>query len=185
MREQLEKMNQQLSLMLSGCRLQSPLVDLQIKKEQLSDCVKTSVRNNQFFLIRNAFELQVEVGPAAVYTDPQWLVYILDQLIGNAVKYGRRQPGQGDEGPVLRIWAEQQDKAAVLYVEDHGQGIKEQDIGRIFEKGYTGDNYHNGRYKSTGMGLYLASRIADRLGHRIGVESRYGAGTRFSVRFGG
>lgn len=71
-----------------------------------------------------------------------------------------------------------------MYVEDHGQGIREQDIGRIFEKGYTGDNYHNGKYKSTGMGLYMVSQIAARLGHQVEAESRYGEYTRFAVRFG-
>lgn len=68
-----------------------------------------------------------------------------------------------------------------LYVEDHGQGIRDQDMGRIFEKGFTGSNYHNGRYKSTGMGLYLASKIAGRLGHEIRVESEYGSYARFCV----
>ncbi len=188
MREQLEKMNRQLGSMLMGCRLQSPLVDIQIKKVRLWDCVKMSVRNNQFFLITHKFELAVKTGEEEVYTDPQWLVYILDQLIGNAVKYGRREPGwsgtaQRQEAPVLRIWAESQEEAVTLYVEDHGQGIREQDIGRIFEKGYTGNNYHNGKYKSTGMGLYMVSQIADRLGHQIAVESRYGEYSRFGVRF--
>ena len=70
-----------------------------------------------------------------------------------------------------------------LCVEDNGEGIKECDIRRIFEKGYTGSNYHNGRYKSTGMGLYMASVILERLGHEIRVESEYGRGTRFMITF--
>lgn len=184
MREQLERINRQLGSMLLGCRLQSPLLDLQIKKVRLADCVKRSVGNNRFFLIRDKFELAVEVGELAVYTDPQWLVYILDQLIGNALKYGHREPGRGTETPVLKIWAQGQGRTVTLYVEDHGQGIREQDIGRIFEKGYTGDNYHNGKYKSTGMGLYMVSQIAARLGHQVEAESRYGEYTRFAVRFG-
>ena len=68
-------------------------------------------------------------------------------------------------------------------MEDNGEGIQEKDIRRIFEKGYTGSNYHNGKYKSTGMGLYMVSRIIDRLGHEIWVESEYGRYTRFCIVF--
>lgn len=209
MREQLEKINQQLSSMLLGCRLQGPLLDLQIREVHLPEWVKASIRNNRFFLIRNGFELTVEVEDLTVYTDPQWLVYILDQLIQNAVKYGRKE----GETPVLRIWTEKQEEmekweemerreemereeemerregverqegVVKLHIEDHGQGIQEQDIGRIFEKGYTGSNYHNGKYKSTGLGLYMVQTIAQRLGHSIQVESRYGEYCRFTLEF--
>ena len=66
-------------------------------------------------------------------------------------------------------------------MEDNGDGICEKDLRRIFEKGYTGTNYHNGRYKSTGMGLYMVSLILDKLGHDIQVESTYGQYTRFTI----
>lgn len=72
-----------------------------------------------------------------------------------------------------------------LFIEDNGEGIRESDIRRIFEKGYTGSNYHNGKYKSTGMGLYMADKIAGKLGHEISAESRYGEYTRFCVRLCG
>lgn len=197
MREQLEKMNQQLSSMLLGCRLQSPLLDLQIREVHLLEWVKASIRNNRFFLIRNGFELTVEVEELVVYTDPQWLVYMLDQLIQNAVKYGKKE----GETPVLRIWTERreemekreeierqegikrQEGGVKLHIEDHGQGIQEKDMGRIFEKGYTGSNYHNGKYKSTGLGLYMVQTIARRLGHPIQVESQYGEYCRFTLVF--
>lgn len=176
MREQLEKMNQQIQSMMLGCKLQSSLLDLQIKKTRLADCVKASIRNNQFFLIQKNFSLDVQTGEASVYTDPEWLIYILDQLIGNALKYA-------DKMPVIRIWTEEKEQKTLLFVEDSGEGIKDSDIGRIFEKGFTGSNHHNGKYKSTGMGLYMAAKIIDRLGHQIHVESEYGVYTRFSIVF--
>lgn len=176
MQEQLEKMNQQMNSMLLGCKLQSALFDLQIRKILLLDCVKTSVRNNQFFLIRKNFELDVQVGDLYVYTDPAWLVYILDQLLNNAIKYAR-------ENPMICIWAEQKKDSVQLFIEDHGEGIKDSDITRIFEKGFTGSNYHNGRYKSTGMGLYMVSKIVSRLEHEILVESEFGSYTRFCIVF--
>ena len=70
-----------------------------------------------------------------------------------------------------------------LFVEDHGEGIREKDLPRIFDKGFTGSNYHNGKYKSTGMGLYMVSKIADRLGIKIQVESEYERFTRVCILF--
>lgn len=195
MQEQLERMNLQLRSALFGAKLQSSLFDLQIREVDLSHCIKKSIHNNQFFLVRKHFTLQIpsaddeggtditdleadrgDIRNIRVYTDPSWLVYVLDQLISNAVKYA------GEE-PVLKIDAKKTDKEIKLYVEDNGEGIKESDIRRIFEKGYTGSNYHNGQYKSTGMGLYMSAVILERLGHHISVESEYGKGSRFTITF--
>lgn len=179
MREPLEKMSLQINSLLLGCKLQSPLFDLQVKRVLLLECVKTSIHNNQFFLIQKGFCLHVEVEPLTVYTDPAWLVYILDQLFSNALKYSREQA----ESSSLHLWTTQEGKTVKLFVEDNGEGIKDCDIRRIFEKGFTGSSYHNGKYKSTGMGLYMVSKIADRLGHEIHVESEYCHYTRFCIIF--
>ena len=176
LQEQTERINLQLKSALLGCKLQSSLFDLQIGRVDLGECVRMSLRNNQFFLIRKHIRLEIQAGDVVVHTDKSWLVYVLDQLIDNAVKYCR-------EEPVIKIWSRQTEAQVMLYVEDNGEGIADQDIRRIFEKGYTGNNYHNGRYKSTGMGLYMVSVILEKLGHEIQVESTYGQYTRFTVIF--
>lgn len=173
---QLEKINQQVSSMLLGCRLQGQWLDLQIKLVNLSDCVKTAVKNNSFFLIRKNFALDIRMENERVHTDPAWLVYILDQLFSNAVKYAAKQP-------CLSIWCERSKNAVTLYIEDHGEGIKAEDLGRVFEKGFTGSNHHNGKYKSTGMGLYMVSKIIEKLEHEIHIESEPGKYTRAAIIF--
>ncbi len=202
LREQLERMNWQMSMMMQGCRLQSPLFDLQVKSVSLSACVRTSIKNNQFFLIQKKFQMDVTVGNAYVYTDEVWLTYILDQILNNAVKYTRTNVAHK-----IHFWTEcllseaflsnsqsqetckphstesLSSENIALYIEDNGEGIQACDIRRIFEKGFTGSNYHNGRYKSTGMGLYMANKIAERLEHKLSVESQYGEYTRFCIVF--
>lgn len=180
LREQLERMNYQVSNMLQGCRFQSPLFDLQITKTTLKECVKESVRNNQFFLIQKRFLLDIEVDDVMVYTDKVWITYILDQLLNNAIKYTKEEE---KEAPSIRIRTKMSKKQIELLVEDFGEGIQECDIRRIFEKGFTGSNYHNGKYKSTGMGLYMVEKIAKRLGHQIYAESQYGKYTCFHILF--
>ncbi len=69
-----------------------------------------------------------------------------------------------------------------VQVTDEGIGIPEQDLGRIFEPFFTGENGRRTR-QSTGMGLYLAKQVCQRLGHDITVESEVGRGTTFTVRF--
>lgn len=176
MREQLEKMNRQLNSMLLGAKLNSSLMDVKIRRVSLQDCVQASIRNYRFFLIQKKFSLRLELKPLIVYSDFSWLVYIIDQLISNAVKYA------GSE-PVLSIWSVQRPGETELWIEDNGDGIRKEDVRRIFEKGYVGSNYHNGAYKSTGMGLYLVSKIISRLEHQISVESEYGVFTRFCILF--
>jgi signal transduction histidine kinase len=176
MQEQLEKINQQLNAALLGCKVQSNLFDMNIQVVELMKCVRASIKNNQFFLIRNHFELDVKVEQLSIYTDKSWLVYVLDQLLNNAVKYAK-------DNPMIKIWSEGTQENVQLLVEDYGEGIKDSDIHRIFEKGFTGSNHHNGRYKSTGMGLYMVSIILKKLGHEIRVESEYGKFTRFIISF--
>lgn len=180
LREPLERMNYQVNSMLQGCRLQSPLFDLQITKTLLKECIKEAVRNNQFFLIQKRFVLDVDVDDVVVYTDKVWITYILDQLLSNAIKYTKKE--ENDTSKII-IKTKTSEEQVELLVEDFGEGIRESDIRRIFEKGFTGSNYHNGKYKSTGMGLYMVEKIAKRLGHRICVESQYGKGTCFHIFF--
>ncbi|MDO5409972.1 MAG: sensor histidine kinase [Lachnospiraceae bacterium] len=212
LQEQLERINQQMNMMLVGCKVQNSFYDLQMRPTKLMDCVRTSIRNQQFFLIKQHFTLDIRIKPESdmthadcadaenadctetgkadctdaapdmtgvdtiVYTDKEWLVYVLDQLISNAVKYA-------GEAPFLKIWAEKEGQNVSLFVEDHGEGILPGDLGRVFERGFTGRNHHNGKYKSTGMGLYMAKRMIQKLGHTIEVESEYGSYTRFRIGF--
>ena len=185
LREQLERMNWQMSMMMQGCRLQSPLFDLQVRQVSLAACIKASIKNNQFFLIQKKFQIELPDTDVTVYTDEVWLTYILDQMVNNAVKYAKP-----DASHSIHFWTEtakeqNQNKGVRLFIEDNGEGIQECDLRRIFEKGYTGSNYHNGRYKSTGMGLYMADQIAKRLAHKLSVESRYGEYTRFCIEMYG
>ncbi len=189
MREQLECMKRQTDMLLQGCRLQSPILDLDIKVTRLSECIKTSIKNNQFFLIQKNFTIDIGAGVKSdddtlIYTDAGWLVYILDQFISNAVKYSDKPE------PYIKIWTENMGKNSdsvacreiILYIEDNGEGISDSDMRHIFEKGYTGANRRNAKYKSTGMGLYMAAKTANALDSEIGVESVKGEYTRFSIR---
>lgn len=69
-----------------------------------------------------------------------------------------------------------------LIIEDTGVGIKEEDLPKIFEKGYTGWNVRL-QEKSTGIGLFISRKIVDRLNHSLRIESEVGIGTRAIIDF--
>jgi signal transduction histidine kinase len=70
----------------------------------------------------------------------------------------------------------------VLSIEDNGIGISEDELPRIFDKGFTGTNGR--KYgKSTGMGLYICKKLCDKLGLLITSSSRIGEGTAMIIAF--
>jgi signal transduction histidine kinase len=105
-----------------------------------------------------------------IYTDAKWLSFIVEQLLSNAIKYTK----QG----VIRIYSENK----MLIVEDTGIGIRKEDLPLVFERGYTG---HTGRLdkRASGIGLYLANKIAGALQMRMELGPREGGGTRARIVF--
>ena len=176
MKYSLEKIKQQLNYVMLGCKVQSHLYDLKVTKINLLDCIKSSIRNNRFFLIEKKFDIKIDIDETFVYSDKEWLTYIIDQLINNAIKYSKKDP-------YLKIWTKKDKNETSLFIEDNGEGIKKEDLPRIFERGYTGSNHRNNQYKSTGFGLYMVDLILKRLGHDSYVESSISKYTRFIIVF--
>src|SRR5699024_5326525 len=135
-------------------------------------------KDNRRYYIRNHLYPKIITEQAEVYveTDEKWLYFILTQIIHNAIKYSA---GHAKE---IIIKIEEIDKQIKLNVEDHGIGIPEYDLKRIFDPFYTG---HNGRLyrESTGVGLYVVKEIVTYLGHEIKVESEVDKFTRFIICF--
>ena len=103
-------------------------------------------------------------------TDEKWLVFVLEQVLSNAIKY----TAAGD----IFIYLEN----GCLTIKDTGMGILPEDLPRIFDKGYTGYNGRSDK-KASGIGLYLVQKILNKLGHKILVESEPGAGTTVRLLF--
>lgn len=105
-------------------------------------------------------------------TDEKWNSFAIDQVVTNALKYGSQA---GAPGQKLRIRLERLPGAKRLSIADQGPGIPEQDLGRVFQPFFTGENGR--RYGgATGMGLYLVKQVMDRMGHQVAVTSRVGEG---------
>ena len=162
MRE-LEKTNRFTEQALYYARSEYTEKDYSVQEIRLFDVVHQAIADNKYLLLQNQVALETEESELTVYSDDKWLRFILDQLIVNAVKYSR-------EHPVLHFYTKVQGDQIFLFAEDHGIGICANDLPRIFEKGFTGQN---GRIQqnATGIGLYLCKRLCDKLGIGIAAQS--------------
>lgn len=113
----------------------------------------------------------------SVYTDKKWATYMIEQIINNSIKYSKEK-----NGDIVEISAKESEEYVELKIKDYGIGIKEEDLPRLFESFYTGNNGRDER-SSTGIGLYMVKLISERLGHAINLESVYGEGTVFTIKF--
>ena len=166
---ELFRVEQYVEMALCYVRLGEGASDLVIQEYDLDPVIRKAVRKYAGQFIRRRIRLVYEGTDVRVLTDEKWLSFIIEQLLSNAVKYTT-------EGSVTISV----DKGKKLSVTDTGIGISPEDMPRIFEKGYTG---YNGRLdkKSTGLGLYLCRKAADRLGHVLTAESEPGRGSRFTI----
>lgn len=171
--EQLFRVEQYVEMVLQYLRTESMNADLLLQRVQLDDLIKHSVRHFAKTFIRKKLRLNYTDVNLEVLTDEKWLTFVLKQILSNALKY----TNSGEISICLDA-----DRPDTLVIEDTGIGIEQEDLPRIFERGFTG---YNGRLdkKSTGIGLYLCKRILDRLSHTIHVSSVVGKGTRVMITF--
>lgn len=171
-----EKINFLVNSVMYGSRATAAAEDIFISEVKLQDIIKQAIKNNAFMLIRNNIEIKLENLEHYIFTDKKWILYVLDQLINNSIKYSK-------DNAEIQFYGEESDKYICLNIRDNGIGISEEDIGRIFNKGFTGTNGRNTRYKSTGMGLYFSKKILEKLGNSFEVYSVKNEYTLFKIKF--
>ena len=186
---QLSKIEQYANMVLAYLRLDSVSSDYVFKKYNLDDIIKGSVKRFSLDFIEKKLKLEYEPVNKEVVTDEKWLGFVLDQILSNALKYTHEGRVKiyitRSNGPsARRAFGEcrDSDENYVLCIEDTGIGIAEDDLPRIFERGYTGKN---GRIdmRASGLGLYLCKRICKNLGCEISAKSSVDEGTKMFITF--
>ena len=157
--------------------------DFQVREVVLADVVRAALRRNARTLIDARVTPELGELGLTVSADPKWVEFMLGQLMGNAAKYRREDAEAGR----LRVWASRRQTGmdaweTLLFVEDDGVGIPPEDLGRVFDRGFTGANGR--RYaRSTGMGLYLVRELAGKMGLTASIDSEQGRWTRVTLAF--
>ena len=174
MDDELDKIENYIEQALFYARSNNVEKDYYIKNIKLEEIVK-KCKN---LLIDANTSINLHNLDAEVNTDNKWIVFILNQIIQNSVKYRK-----SNINLELEIYAKKQKENVVLYIKDNGIGIKESEIEKIFDKSFTGTNGRLSNKKSTGIGLYLCKNLCEKLGINIVATSVENEGTEISLIF--
>ena len=162
---ELFSMEKYVDLLLTYQRLGSDTTDLVLKNCDLDEIIRAAVKEYARLFILKKLTLSFTPTDRIVLTDEKWLGFVIGQLLSNALKYTQKGGvsvyGQGES----------------LIIEDTGMGIPPEELPRIFEKSFTGENGRAAE-RTTGLGLYLCKRACDLLGHSISARSEVGKGTK-------
>ena len=165
LRAELMRVEQYVEMVLAYLRLDSESTDYVIRAYDLDGIVRQAVKRFAGEFIARKLTLTYAPLNTSVVTDEKWLLFVVEQVISNALKY--TQSG----GVTITLEAPR-----TLCIRDTGIGIAPEDLPRVFDKGYTGCNGRADK-KASGIGLYLCRRVCRKLGHGIDAQSSPGEGT--------
>jgi PAS domain S-box-containing protein len=125
------------------------------------------------------FKLNIDdTIPRRLFGDELRIKQILNNLLSNAFKYTR-----GGTVTMRVHWEEQAENAVMIFsIIDTGQGIKKEDLGKLFSEYTQLDTHMNRKIEGTGLGLSITKKLVEMMGGTVTVESEYGNGSSFTVR---
>lgn len=175
--EELDKIDNYTEQALFYARSNTVEKDYIVRKIQLKEIVNASILKNKAQLIQNKISIDIKDLEEIVYTDSKWCIFIINQIIQNSIKYSKKENRQ------IEIFSEEKKENIILHLKDNGIGIKESELTRVFEKGFTGENGRITGKKSTGIGLYLCQKLCDKLCIGLELNSKKDEGTEVKLIF--
>lgn len=175
LREEITKIENYVDQAIYYAKLDSFNQDYDIQNCDMIQITKEIVKAHSKTFFSKKIRINMLSDSLNVQSDPKWLQFIVNQLLTNSLKYTVH-------GGEITISAIETPKEKQLLIRDSGIGISQKDLPRIFNRGFTGET---GRTytKSTGMGLYLAQQLSNKLGHYISCTSKVGEFTQFIIHF--
>ncbi len=165
---ELLKIEQYTEMVLTYQRLHSDTTDYLFANYAVDEIIRKALRHFAPLFIQKKITLDYSGTELVALTDKKWLLFAVEQILSNALKYTKCG--------TIKIYTEDH----LLFIEDSGIGIAKEDLPRIGEKGFTGYNGRNDN-RSTGLGLYLCKTIFGKLGHVFIIESEPGKGTKVTI----
>lgn len=175
--EEVDRLKRGIDIVLMNARLEKFEEDLQVEQISLKNIIAETINENKRLFITNRVFPVIEIDEQiTVVTDAKWMKFLLNQFITNAVKY------TFEPNKKVYFKAQNQQSEIALKIQDEGIGIPQSDLPRVTKPFFTGENGRKSG-ESTGMGLFLAKEICDKLGHGLKIESEVGVGTTITVTF--
>ncbi len=175
---QINKLDNYVDQVLYYVRSNDAEKDFLIKKTNLEKVINSVMIKNKDEILLNNITVNVENLNIFVYTDTKWLIFIINQILNNSIKYKKKNGNS-----LIKIYATEEKDLVNLFIYDNGIGISKSDITRVFDKTFTGENGRKDA-NSTGMGLYIVKKLIDKLGHKISISSKENEYTEVKITFG-
>jgi hypothetical protein len=158
-------------------KIEAGQLELAMAKFDLRASIEKMVKLVSPQAVKKGIELRMEIGPdvATVCTDQRRLEQVVLNLLNNAVKFTERGH--------VSIYCETENDHYVLAVTDTGIGIREEELPGLFQPFHQLDTGLSRRHEGSGLGLSICKKLMDMMGGSISVESRWGEGSTFTVRF--
>lgn len=165
LREELRRVEHYVEMVLCYLRLDSDSTDYVLREYELDGIIAQALRKYASQFIRRRLRLDYQPLCCRVLSDEKWLLFVIEQILSNALKYTH------SGGVSIKL-----EPPRTLVIADTGIGIAQEDLPRVFDKSFTG---YNGREdkRASGIGLYLCRRVTDKLGHGLSITSEAGRGT--------
>ncbi len=172
MERQGERLLRLVENLLTASRIESNQLPVSVGRVLFEDLLHEVVEG--LAIEAHRVRLDVPTDLPVLHTDRELLSRVISNLVDNALKYS-------PDGSLCEIGARGEGNAIVFWVQDHGVGIPEEELPRIFERFYQVDSSSTRTFRGAGLGLSLVQDLLTHLGGTIDVRSREGEGSRFTV----
>ena len=152
--------------------------DFLIKEASIDKIINEVLLKNKDSILENHIDVTVDVKNIKVLTDSKWLIFILNQIINNSIKYC-----DNNRKSYIMFYIEDNEKETTLHIKDNGIGVNASDLKHVFDKSFTGENGRKMR-NSTGFGLYISKKLIEKLGHKISATSEENKYFEIAITFG-
>lgn len=168
-----DRLNRLIENLLSVSRIESGHFRLSTQPVDLVQTVSSAVTAARAMAKEREISMEFPGGGLEVEGDRVQLELVLDNLLGNAIKYSPK-------AKPIRVRMEQKGDHVEVRVSDEGSGIASHDLSNVFGKFYRVEGVHSVRTPGSGLGLYICRNIIEAHGGRIWVESKLGSGSTFA-----
>lgn len=177
--ENLSKSSQELLTFISSIlnlgRIEGQNIELNYASRDVNSLLLEVIAKLDYLAKPKNIKIVTELEPMfSIRMDADLMRQVFSNLIENAIKYSP------DNSRIL-VTTEEVDGRVVIQVADQGIGIPEADLPHVFAKFYRSRAAKSSTIKGSGLGLYLAKYFVELHSGTISVDSRYGAGSTFTV----
>ncbi|HEU4326540.1 MAG TPA: GAF domain-containing protein [Roseiflexaceae bacterium] len=172
--DQAQRMNRLVMALLDISRLEQGRLALESADLDLGDLVRRVVEETRPALERHQLVFEADGASLPVRGDPLRLEQVLQNLIGNAVKYS-------PDGGTVRVAARRAGEQVALSISDEGIGIPAAGLPRLFQRFYRASNVDARQITGMGIGLFVVRELVELHGGTVSVESTEGKGSTFTV----